>query len=100
MELIWGALDSKGIHHTTPRKSVSALAIDTHPERGTDSPREAVFIGMCTILPCQKKKTKVIQARLELATLKVQVVRATNAPPRCTRSNVPIENDILQLDAR
>ena len=36
---------------------------------------------MCTSLPCQKKKTKVSQARLEFATLRLQVLRATIAPP-------------------
>ena len=67
--------------HEGPK--MSALPVDTHPEierRGllecTDSPREAVFIGMCTSLPCQKKKTKVKQAGLELANLALQVVRA------------------------
>ena len=34
----------------------------------TDSPREAVFIGMCTSLPWQKKKTEVTQARDHCAT--------------------------------
>ena len=43
--------------------------------------REAVFIGMCTNLPCQKKKTKVTLARLGLATVRLPVVRATIAPP-------------------
>ena len=43
--------------------------------------REAVSIGMCTGLLCQKKKTEVTQARLELATLGLEVVRATIVPP-------------------
>ena len=47
----------------------------------TDSPPEAVFIGMCPSLPCRKKKSKVTQVRLELATLRLQVVRATITPP-------------------
>ena len=34
---------------------------------------------MCTSVPCQKKKTNVTQARLEIATLGLQVVRATIA---------------------
>ena len=61
-------------------KKLSALSVDTQPERCglfecADSPREAVFIGMCASLPCQKKTTKVTQARLELATIGLQVVR-------------------------
>ena len=65
-------------------KKLSALPVDTHPERRglfecTDSPQKADFVGMCTSLPCQKKKPVVTQARLELATLRIQVMRTTIA---------------------
>ena len=36
---------------------------------------------MCTSLPCLKKKTKVTQARIELAAPRIQLVRASIAPP-------------------
>ena len=71
-------------------KKLSALPVDTHPERRglfecTDSPQKADFVGMCTSLPCQKKKPVVTQARLELATPwpRLQVVSLLRHP-RCT----------------
>ena len=59
---------------------------EVRPFRVYGGPREAVFIGMCTSLSCQTKKTKVTQARLELATVWLQVVRYRCATPAAQRS--------------
>ena len=52
-------------------------------------PRKAVLIGMYTSLSCQKKRTDVTQARLELATVRLQVVRATFVP-------APLHSDVYK----
>ena len=44
--------------------------------------RTAVFTGMCTSLPCQKKKTELVTPpKIELGTMRTQVENDTIAPP-------------------